>query len=162
LPVDGSQNALAAVREVVRQHRGSETVEVLLLNVQPRFNRHIAQFVPRANREAFHLERARAATRSAKELLEHWNIRHRTVMALGDRAQAIADVARQHGCQLIVLGIARKNSLTRLVENSTTAKLLEIAPVPVEIVAGSHASRLERIGVPLGVGAALAAIFFVD
>jgi YjbE family integral membrane protein len=162
LPVDGSENALAAVREVVRQHRGSDNVEVVLLNVQPRFSRHVAQFVARRNREDFHLERARLATRAAKELLERWNIRHQTITALGDRARTIADVARAQGCHRIVLGIARKNSLTRLVENSATAKLLEIAPIPVEIVAGEHASRLERIGVPLGVGAALAALFFLD
>jgi hypothetical protein len=56
------------------------------------------------------------------------------------------------------MGTARKNTLTRLMEDSVTSKVLEIARVPVEVVTGAPASRWERIGIPAGVGAALAAL----
>ncbi len=51
------------------------------------------------------------------------------------------------------------NSITRLLQHSVTAKLLEKAEVPVEPVVGTEASRWERFGVPAGVGAALVAVF---
>ena len=61
------------------------------------------------------------------------------------------------------MGTARKNSLTRLLEDSITNRVLELTDVPVEIVAGESISKLERFGVPAGVGAALAiAVLAID
>ena len=77
---------------------------------------------------------------------------------MGDRAQVISQLARELGCHVIVLGTARKNTLTRLVQSSLTAQLLETAPVPVQVVMGAPASALERFGIPTGVGAALTAL----
>ena len=51
----------------------------------------------------------------------------------------------------IVIGTARKNSLTRMLEDSVTHRLLETTPVPVEVVAGDAVSRWERWGLPAGV-----------
>ena len=59
-------------------------------------------------------------------------------------------------CDHIVMSTARKNSLTRLVENSVTNKVLELTSVPVEVIAGDAVSKWERYGIPAGVGAALA------
>ena len=56
------------------------------------------------------------------------------------------------------MGIARKNSLTRLLEDSVTHRVLETATVPVEVVAGEAVSKLERFGVPAGVAATLALV----
>ena len=57
------------------------------------------------------------------------------------------------------MSTARKNSLTRMLEDSTTNKVLELTSVPVELIAGDTASRLERWGVPsAGIGALLALI----
>ncbi len=162
IPVDGSNNALAAVREVAEEYRRNPEREVVLLNVQPRFNKHIAQFVSRKNREAFHAEQAERASKSAKDLLARWNVPYKSYVALGSNAEAIADFAKQHGCSRIVVGTARKNSLTRLVQNSVTARLLERAHVPVQVVVGNEASRWERFGVPVGIGAALAAVLIAD
>lgn len=162
VPVDGSNNALAAVREAAEEYRKNPDREIYLLNVQPRFNKHIAQFSSRKNREAFQAERAERATQSAKDLLTRFNVPYKTFVTTGPNAEAIADFARQHGCDRIIVGTARKNSLTRLVQNSVTAKLLERAHVPVQVVVGREASRWERFGVPAGVGAALAAVLIID
>ena len=55
------------------------------------------------------------------------------------------------GVDRIVLGTARKNSLTRLLEDSVTHRVLESTPVPVEVIAGDAVSRWERWGLPAGV-----------
>lgn len=54
------------------------------------------------------------------------------------------------------MSTARKNSLTRLVENSVTTKVLELTPVPVEVVAGDSVSKWERYGIPVGLSSLLA------
>jgi len=58
---------------------------------------------------------------------------------------------------------ARKNSLTRLVESSVTDRVLELTPVPVEVIAGDSMSPWERYGIPAAIAAALGlALAIVD
>lgn len=161
LPVDGSDNSLHAVRKFVQDFYSNPNQEIVLLNVQPIFNRHIGQFVSSSALQKFRTDQAESATRAAQELLKRSNIRFHMVMGVGPRAQVITDTAQQYHCSKILLATARKNSLTRLVENSVTAKLLEIAAVPVEIVVGPSASAWERFGIPVGIGGAIAALVLV-
>ena len=160
LPVDGSDNSLHGVRKFVQDFYSNPNQEIVLLNVQPKFNRHIGQFVSGSSLQKYRTDQAESATRAAQELLKRSNIPYRMVMGVGPRAEVIADTAQQYRCSKILLATARKNSLTRLVENSVTAKLLEIASIPVEIVVGPHASRWERFDSPVGIGGAIAALLF--
>jgi len=158
LPVDGSRNALAAVRQVIDDAmRSNVATTAVLVNVQPKFSQYVARFIPGTTREAYHQEQAGRALQGAKDLLTQWGVSHEAHVLSGDRADVIAQFAQDQGCTRIVIGTARRNSLTRLFENSVTASLLERARVPVEIVVGTDASRIERFGVPASVGAALAA-----
>jgi len=68
-------------------------------------------------------------------------------------------VAKRLHIDQIVMGTARKNSFTRMVEDSVTSRVLELAHVPVEVIAGDAISNYERIGVPAGIGATLALIY---
>ena len=56
VPVDGSPNALRAVRHAMSAYRRDHALELHLLNVQPRLSRHVARFVARGDREAWHRE----------------------------------------------------------------------------------------------------------
>jgi nucleotide-binding universal stress UspA family protein len=77
----------------------------------------------------------------------------------GERAKTITDAARRLRCDHIVMSTARKNSLTRLIEDSVTNRVLELTSVPVEVIAGDAVSKWERYGIPAGIGAALALVF---
>jgi hypothetical protein len=73
----------------------------------------------------------------------------------------IADEAQRLRCDRIVLATARKNSLTRMVEASVTNKVLDLTSVPVEVVVGDSVSKLERYGIPVGLGAGIGALLFL-
>lgn len=161
VPVDGSENALAAVRQVIADASRNRDREVVLLNVQPALPRHISRFLKRSDRNGFRQQRADAAFASAGKLLQASGIAFSTHTRVGERAQSISEFAKESGCDKIVVGTARKNSLSRLVQNSVTARLLENAPVPVQVVMGRNVSALERIGVPAGVAAALTTLVLV-
>lgn len=156
LPVDGSANALNAVRHVVNRFLGDPAMEVHLLHVRAPLSRHIARFVSRRDRENFHRDEAERALAPARELLNQFGVPHADHIELGDKASTIHRVAQRLRVNQIVMGTARKNSLTRMLEDSVTNKVLEIAQVPVEVVAGQAVSKLEKFGVPAGVGAAVA------
>ena len=154
VPVDGSSNALRAVRRAIAEYRRDHELELHLLNVQPRLPHHITRFVGRGDREAWLHDRATAAMADATALLSKAGVQHCTHWAAGDRAGEICRMAERLGAHHIVMGIARKNSLTRMFEDSVTEQVLEATPVPVEIVVGDAVSKWERWSWPVGVVAA--------
>ena len=101
-------------------------------------------------------ERAEAALAPVRALLDQHGIPHHVHIRVGDRGTIIAEEAKALGCDYIVMSTARKNSLTRMLEDSTTNRVLELTTVPVELIAGEDVSPVERIGVPASIGAALA------
>jgi YjbE family integral membrane protein len=155
VPVDGSKNALHAVRHVINEYQRNHELEVHLVNVQRPFSRHIARYVARQDRASFHREQAEKALAEARRVLDEVGVPYHTHFEVGDRARIIADLAQQLKCHHIVLGTARKSSLTRMLEDSVTSRVLELTTVPVEMVAGESVSKLERYGIPIGIGAGL-------
>jgi YjbE family integral membrane protein len=151
VPVDGSRNALRAVRHAINEYRRDHELRLHLLNVQPQLSRHAARFVSRKDREGWLHDRADVAMSGAVALLTDAGVPHHTHRAIGKRAEEICRAARQLNVQRIVMGTARKNSITRMLEDSVTHKVLEMTPVPVEVVAGDAVSKWERWGLPAGV-----------
>jgi YjbE family integral membrane protein len=160
VPVDGSENSLAALRHAVEEYRRDHDLRLNLLHVQPRLSRHIARFVKPGDRDAWHHERAEAALSKARELLKSAGVPYEEQWVMGDRAEEICHAAQRLNCHHIVIGTARKNSLTRMLEDSVTSNVLENATVPVEVVVGRSVSALERWGVPTGVGLGLVSLLY--
>ena len=156
VPVDGSRNSQYAVRQVVNEFLKNPAMEIHLLNVQPPFSRHISQFIGRKTRDSFHHDEAEKALRPARELVEKFGVPYSAHVKVGKKADIIVDEAHRLHCQRIVMSTARKNSLTRMLEDSTTNKVLEKTSVPVEVIAGESVSKFERYGLPTGLGATLA------
>ena len=61
-----------------------------------------------------------------------------------------------------MLATARKNTLTRLVDNSVIDKVIELTPVPVEVIAGDSMSKWERYGIPAAIGTGLALVVAIE
>jgi nucleotide-binding universal stress UspA family protein len=128
--------------------------------VQPPFSREIARFVSRKSLHDYHRDEADKVLAPIKQMLDGYGVPYCAHVELGQRAKVIADAARRLRCDRIVIGTARKNSLTRLVENSVTNKVLELTPVPVEVIAGGEVSKFEHYGIPAAIGAAAALLMF--
>ena len=150
VPVDGSANSLRAVRHAIGEYHRHHELEIHLLNVQPRLSRYVTKFLSRADRESWQQEHATAAMASAKTLLADAGVPHEAHAATGDSAGEICRAATRLNIHHIVMGTARKNSVTRMIEDSVTNRVLEATPVPVEVVAGDAVSKWERWGVPMG------------
>jgi len=159
IPVDGSSNALKAVQHVINECINNGMREVHLLNVRTPLTQHAARFISKRDRTAFHRSEAEKALAPARALLERHGVPFSAHMELGDKAEVIDRVAQRLRVDQIVMGTARKNSLTRLLEDSVTNRVLELSRVPVAIVPGNSVSTLERIGVPAGIGAIVALLF---
>lgn len=158
LPIGTSRNAQFAVRRAIQEYLENPELEIHLLNVQMPLSRHIAQFLGQRTRDEYHRDQAAIALKPAIDLLQQHNIPYERHIRSGDRAMIIAAEAERLRCDHIIMATSRKNSLTRMLEDSTTSRVLELTQVPVELVAGDQVSKLERYGVPAGIGTALALV----
>jgi len=156
VPVDGSSNALHAVRHVLSEFRRNPAIDIHLLNVQPTFSGNVRRWIDRQTLNEAHVEASEQALQPIRQVLDEGGVPYSVHLAVGARASTIADFARQLQCDHIVIGTARKNSLLRTMGGSVTNKLLELTTVPVVAVAGDLPSAWERYGIQLGVGGGLA------
>jgi YjbE family integral membrane protein len=162
VPVDGSSNSMRAVRHVVNQFMSNHELEAHLLHVRTPLSQHIARFLSAGTRRSFHYDEATKALAPARALLKQHGVPFTSHIELGDRAETISRVADRIGAAQIVMGTARKNSFTRLIQDSVTNRVLELAQVPVAVIAGDTVSKLERFGVPASIAAAIALIVMVE
>jgi P-type Ca2+ transporter type 2C len=156
IPIHSSHNCQFAVKHVIRQFMNNTAMEIHLLNVQAPFSKHITQFVSKRNVQDYHRDQAEKVLAPFRQMLDGFGIPYSVHIMVGDRAECITTTARRLRCDQVVMSTARKNSLTRLVENSVTNRVLAMTSVPVEVIAGDAMSKWERYGIPAGVVAALA------
>jgi nucleotide-binding universal stress UspA family protein len=151
IPVDGSQASLEAVRIVAKE--GPDEIERIdLVNVQPLLNRHIAGWIGKQRRDAWRAERAQRAFAQAVQIAALSGIDVRTHLATGPVAAAIARAARELHANEIVLCSSRRNPIDRMLANSVSSRLLQVATVPVRIIPGAEPPFVERLAVPAGLG----------
>jgi len=159
IPVDASRAALAPIdRLAALQRRGSKH-EALVLNVQPRFHRHISRFTSRSDRDALRAERSRAAMAEAIERLSDAGVPFRAMTDLGRPAERIAAVAEAERVDEVMIGVGRHPAWLRWVNPSIAQEVMELTDIPVTVLARGRAGAFERFALPAGL-AGLAALFY--
>ena len=161
VPIDGSRNGQHAARQVIREFLKNTALDVHLLSVQAPFSADIARFTSKKSRADYHRDKAGEALQPVMQMLADAGVPCSVHVEVGNKARVIAYMARRLHCDHIVMSTARKNSLTRMFEDSVTNKVLELTTVPVEVIAGDAVSKLERYGIPAGIGAGLALLALV-
>jgi nucleotide-binding universal stress UspA family protein len=157
VPVDASAAALAPLAHLEALARSGVQVEVLLLNVQPRFHRHVAQFTSRRARDLLRQERSRIAMARAIEALSHTRLPFSAFAEVGRPAERIAAVAEREKVDEIMMGVGRHPDWLRWINPSIAQGVMARTDIPVSVLARGHASVLARYAVPAGV-AGLAAL----
>jgi nucleotide-binding universal stress UspA family protein len=157
VPVDASEAALAPLSYLESLARSGVPLEVLVVNVQPRFHRHVAQFTSRAARDALRAERSRAAMARAIEALALKNIPFRAFAEVGKPAERIAAIAERERVDEVMMGVGRHPAWLRWVNPSIAQSVMEQTDIPVTVLARGQAGAFERYALPAGV-AGLAAL----
>lgn len=151
VPIAGADNSNLVIPHLIREFRSNPNLQIHLLNVQPRFSAYVGRFIGRNDRMEYSQSQGKLALESAVQALEAAKVPFNQHIEVGDRAELIAQKANDLCCDHIVMSTARKNTLTRMVEDSVTNKVLELTTVPVELIAGAPASSIERYGIPAAV-----------
>jgi nucleotide-binding universal stress UspA family protein len=162
VPVDGSANSLHAIKHIVRTHQNRGPLQIHLLNVQSPLPRYITRFLSRDQVAAYHCDQGAQALRDAIALLDAANIAHQHHVKAGDRVDIITRFAKQHYCDMIVMGTGRKSTLVRLMGSSITNRVMERTQVPVQVIPGERPTGFERFGLPTGIGIGLALWYLIN
>lgn len=157
VPLDGSSAALAAIPHLESLARSGIPVQAVLLHVQIRFHRHIAQFTSRAARDALRAERSARALSPAVERLSRAKIPFVAMTACGAPGERIAAVAERERVDEIVMGVGRHPQWLRWLNPSIAQDVMQRTDIPVTVLARGKVSRLERYALPAGL-AGLAAL----
>jgi nucleotide-binding universal stress UspA family protein len=128
VPIDGSDSALRALKFAAKTPQAS----IFILNVQPSLPS--SHFVSK-KMIADHQQRdAQGALARARTLVKRLKIDARVYTGIGDPAASIADFAKQHRCNAIVMGSRGQSSIVGLVLGSVATKVIHLAGCPVTVV----------------------------
>ena len=150
VPVDSSNAALAPIAHLQALAGSGIELEVLVLNVQPRFHRHISQFTSRHARDTLRQERSRAAMARAIEALSLTGLSFRVLSEVGLPAERIAAVAEREHVDEIMMGVGRHPEWLRWFNPSIAHGVMARTDIPVSVLARGKAGMLERFAVPAG------------
>lgn len=135
LPVDGSESSDRAVQHLISLIKGRGPMEVLLINVQPPVDAlEVTSHLPAAEIRQWQEIRGNEELASARALLDAAGIAYTAQVVVGDVGQTIVDLAQQHGCDKIVMGIRGLEAIPGLLLGSVARKVLHLANVPVTLV----------------------------
>jgi nucleotide-binding universal stress UspA family protein len=136
VPVDGSSNALCAVRHVIRLVQDREPLDIHLLNVQPPFHGDVTSFVAKEDVQGFHLDEAHKALKRACEMLNEAGLHYTKHVYVGHAAEVIAECAKELGCDKVIMGTHGRGTITQLMMGSVSHKAIHLLDpnIPVTLV----------------------------
>ncbi|TCS72377.1 nucleotide-binding universal stress UspA family protein [Sulfuritortus calidifontis] len=135
LPVDGSEGSARAARHVAGLARMVPGLEVHLLNVQPPGDDWMTRRAFKPEELArMEQEWAEAAIEPARAILKAAGVTFSEHFAQGEIAPTIARLAKELGCDQIVMGSRGQSALGGLLMGSVATKVLHLAEMPVTLV----------------------------
>ncbi|MDQ1362699.1 MAG: hypothetical protein QG652_559 [Pseudomonadota bacterium] len=135
LPVDGSEGSCRAARYVAGLIALANDLEVHLVNVQSSGDDwRVRRVLKPEELVAMEKEWGEAAMEPAQKILQAAGVKCIEHMVQGDVPQTIARLARELGCNQIVMGTRGQSSLSGLLMGSVATKVLHLAEVPVTLV----------------------------
>ena len=134
IAVDGSENALEAVRHGAKLAAANSNIRLHLLNVQPPLPSAASSFVSQDVVRSFHQEEGEKCLKHARALLDQQKIGYEWHVAVGSAAEAIVAYAHEKGRGHILMGTRGLSTLPSLLLGSVATRVLHLAEVPVTLI----------------------------
>lgn len=134
--VDGSENALRAVRYAIEVAHKSNRASIHLVTAheEPLVYGEIAVYVTPEKMAELQRWHGEALLAAAAQLLEQAGVSYTTEILVGHVGEVIARRADELGCDAIVMGTRGMTAVGNLVMGSVATKVVHFARVPVTLV----------------------------
>lgn len=136
VPVDGSENAMRALRHAITLVKSSPSSSIHLVTAheEPIVFGEVAVYVSREKMAALQREQSEGPLSMAVQVLEGAGVPHSREILEGPIAQSIARRAEELGCDGIVMGTRGMTALGGLFMGSVATKVVHASKVPVTLV----------------------------
>lgn len=135
LPVDGSAGSSRAAHHVAHMAAMMPGCEVHLLNVQPPGDDWMVRRMIKADElAALEADWGEAALAPARNLLQQAGISCLSHILQGEVAATVVRLAKELGCDQIMMGTQGRSALGDLLLGSVAVKVLHLSSVPVTLV----------------------------
>jgi nucleotide-binding universal stress UspA family protein len=135
--VDGSEHSNRAV-EFALKSRGlyKDPVEIHLINVQPTlpFGSRVSSVLGHEQIAQYHRDEGMAALKWAMQRLDSAGASYSHHICVGEPGEVLAEFAREHACDQIVMGTRGLGATTSLLLGSVATKVIHLSTVPVLLV----------------------------
>lgn len=108
--------------------------KIHLINVQSPLPSAAGTFIGESERRSFHQEEGEKELRDAEAILDRAGVRYQGHVVVGPVAETIAEFARQHRSDQIVMGSRGLGAIPNLLLGSVATKLLHVPELPVTLV----------------------------
>ena len=136
LPVDGSENSLRAVNQVIAMKElYRDPISVNLLNVQAQvISGAVKMFISQQQLNDYYREEGMKALATSRALLDQSGIDYQHHIGVGEIAATIVSYATDKRCQQIVMGSRGGGGFSGVLLGSTAIRVVQLADVPVLLV----------------------------
>ncbi|HKB81842.1 MAG TPA: universal stress protein [Burkholderiales bacterium] len=136
LPVDGSENSLRAVNQVIAfKELYRDPISVNLLNVQMQVvSGAVKMFISQQQLNDYYREEGMKALAASRSLLDQAGIDYQHHIGVGEIAATIVSYAREKRCLQIVMGSRGGGGFAGALLGSTAIRVVQLADVPVLLV----------------------------
>jgi nucleotide-binding universal stress UspA family protein len=134
-PVDGSDNSLRVARYLAGLAGLMKSLEVFMINVESAGDDwRVKRVLKPEELASMEAEWGEAAMAPSRAILKSAGIAFNERIVQGDVPETIVRLAKELGCDQIVMGTRGQSSIGGLLMGSVTTKVLHIADVPVTLV----------------------------
>jgi nucleotide-binding universal stress UspA family protein len=135
LPVDGSDSCERAAGYVIGLARTGVQLRVDVINVQiPVLSGHAKMFLSQDVLNDYYREEGEKALQKPLAKLKQAGVNAGDHLAVGHIAETIAQYAKQHSMDQIVMGTRGMGSISSMLLGSVATKVIHLAEVPVTLV----------------------------
>ncbi len=136
LAVDGSENALRAVKDFVgRRDWYKQPVELHLLNVQlPIASGVVKSFISKSQLEGYYRDEGLAALAQARSVLDEAGVAYQHHIGVGELAKTILEYAQNKTSSLIIMGTHGRGAVSGALLGSVASRVLHQSEIPVLLV----------------------------
>lgn len=136
LPVDGSDNALRAVHDLVAKRDWFQPpIELHLLNVQlPIVSGLVKSFISQTQLESYYRDEGLRALGLARSVLDKAGVPYHHHIGVGGLAKTILDYAREKQSDIVIMGTHGRGAVKSVLLGSVAAHVVHEATIPVLLV----------------------------
>lgn len=134
VPVDGSENALRAVKHAIAIAKSSPATQLHLLHVMEPMPTHVHAYFSVDDIQKIEASAAEDILQSVKRLCDEATVPYVSHARVGAIAQTIAACTDELQCNAIIMGTRGMSAITNLIIGSITTKVIHLVSVPITLV----------------------------